>query len=92
MTFQKFYYATMPGLGNVAVSRHAQDQAAEHGVTEEVFQRVLERGTDRPDGLEVVWREEAGIRLVILLRPEPFRGAALVKTVYRVERQATARK
>jgi hypothetical protein len=90
--FEKFYYAGVPGLGNVAVSRHAQDRAAEDGISEEIFQRVLQCGKDRPDGLSTVWREELGIRLVILRRPEPFRGASLVTTVYRVDRSATARK
>jgi hypothetical protein len=92
VTFKKFYYANVPDLGNVAVSRHAQQQAEADGVTEEVFQRVLERGKDRPDGLGIVWREELGVRLVILLHPEPYCGAALVKTIYRVQRQAMARK
>lgn len=92
MSFSKYYFADVPGLGNVAVSRHAQEQAAEHGISEDVFQRVLERGTDRPDGLGVVWREDVGIRLVIILRPEPFRGAALITTLYPVRRQASARK
>jgi hypothetical protein len=92
MAVEKFYYPAVPGLGNVAVSRHAQEQAEVHGISEEIFQRVLQRGQDRPDGMGTVWREDSGVRLVIIQRPEPFRGAALVKTVYRVERQATARK
>lgn len=92
MAFKQFYFTGVPGLGNVVVSHHAQQRAAEDGITEEVFQRVLERGTDRPDGLGAVWRESPGIRLVIVRRPDPFRGACLVTTCYRIERQATARK
>lgn len=92
MAFQKFYFAAVPGLGNVAVSRHAQEQAEGHGISEEVFQRVLELGTDRPDGLKTVWREGLGIRLVILRRPEPFRGASLITTVYKVKAQAATRR
>lgn len=92
MTFAKFYFTDVPGLGNVAVSRHAQDRAAEDGITEDAFARALERGKDRPDGLATLWREDGGVRLVIVRRPEPFRGAALVTTVYRVQKQATARK
>ncbi len=92
MSFEKYYFTEVPGLGNVAVSRHAQEQAEKHGVSELVFQRVLERGTDRPDGQGVLWREDVGIRLVIIRRPEPFSGASLVTTLYPVQRQATARK
>lgn len=92
MTFAKFYFTGVPALGNVAVSRHAQEKAAEDGITEEMFQRVLEHGKDRPDGLGTIWREAPGIRLVIVRRPDPFQGAALVTTAYRINRQATARK
>lgn len=92
MAFKKYYFTEVPGLGNVAVSRHAQEQADKQGITEAVFWRVLQQGKDRPDGLGTVWREAVGIRLVILRRPEPFRGAMLVTTVYRVQGQATVRK
>lgn len=83
----KHFYRDVPGLGNVAVSRHAQSRASEDHISEEEFQRVL-LSPDTPDVLEnqeILWRERAGIRLVILMTPEPFRGARLVKTMFRVE-------
>jgi hypothetical protein len=88
------FYRDVPGLGNVAVSRHAQGRAEEDGISQEAFDRVLLEPltADVPDGAEIVWRERDGIRLVILTNPTPNRGAVLVKTVYRVEAQAKARK
>ena len=88
------FYREVPGLGNVAVSRHAQGRAEEDGISQEAFDRVLldPLTADVPDGAEIVWRERDGIRLVILTNPTPNRGAVLVKTVYRVEAQAKARK
>jgi hypothetical protein len=88
------FYRDVPGLGNVAVSRHAQGRAEEDGISQEAFDRVLLEPltVDVPDGAEIVWRERDGIRLVILTNPTPNRGAVLVKTVYRVEAQAKARK
>ena len=88
------FYRDVPGLGNVAVSRHAQGRAGEDGISLEAFDRVLLEPltADVPDGAEIVWRERDGIRLVILTNPTPNRGAVLVKTVYRVEAQAKARK
>ena len=90
----KHFYRDVPGLGNVAVSRHAQARADEEGISQEAFDRVLlsPLKADVPDGLDVLWRERDGIRLVILLNPTPNLGAKLVKTVYRVEAQAVARR
>jgi hypothetical protein len=45
---------------------------------------------DIPDGADVLWRERDGLRIVILTNPTPNTGAKLVKTVYRIERQARA--
>lgn len=88
------FYRDVPGLGNVAVSRHAQARAAEDGISQEAFDRVLlfplrEDVYESPD---ILWRERDGIRLVILTNPTPNLGAKLVKTVYRVKAQARARK
>ena len=79
----------VPGLGNVAVSRHAQARAREDGISQEAFDRVLlvPLTPDVPDGADILWRERDGIRLVILTNPTPNRGAKLVKTVY-LEAQA----
>jgi hypothetical protein len=86
------YYPNVPGLGNVAVSRHAQDRMHEDGIAEDTFRDALMEGETIPDGQDVVCREKNGIRIVILRRPEPFTGAMLAKTVYRVEGGAQARK
>lgn len=83
------YYPDVPGLGNVAVSRHAQSQLDEHKIPPEVFESVLQTGRDVPEPGGITRREGKGIVLVILQRPEPFRGAMLVKTVFRVKAQAT---
>jgi hypothetical protein len=84
------FYRDVPGLGNVAVSRHAQARAEEEGISQEAFDRVLLSPItpDVPDGLDVVWRERDGIRLVVLTNPTPNVGAKLIKTVYRVGAQA----
>ena len=46
----KHYYANVPGLGNVAVSRYAQDRLAEDGISEREFEAVLLRGDSVPRG------------------------------------------
>src|SRR5689334_21021054 len=86
------FYRNVPGLGNVAVSRHAQSQMISAGITQEAFDKALLQPTrpDIPDGADVLWRERDGLRIVILTNPTPNTGAKLVKTVYRVERQARA--
>jgi len=88
------FYRDVPGLGNVAVSRHAQARAEEDGISQEAFDRVLlsPLTPDVQEGADIVWRERDGIRLVILMNPTPNTGAKLVKTMYRVEAQAKARK
>jgi hypothetical protein len=84
------YYPDVPGLGNVAVSRHAQAQLDLDKISEEVFADVLQDGRDIHEPGGITRREGKGIAIVILNRPEPFRGAMLVKTVFRVKAQATA--
>ena len=88
------FYRDVPKLGNVAVSRHAQQRVEEEGISQEAFDRVLLTPTrpDTPDGADILWRERDGIRLVILTNPTPNTGAKLVKTVYRIEAQAKALK
>ena len=84
----KHFYDEVPKLGNVVVSRHAQDRRKEMGITEEEFERVLLR----PNGTDIIWRERDNIRLVITTRPYPDKGAKLVKTVFRIQPQARAKK
>jgi hypothetical protein len=88
--FEKYYFEDVPGIGNVAVSRHAQERAESEGITPRAFEQALLNGTTIPEGPDILWRELNGVRLVILTRPEPFRGAALVKTCFRVQEQAKA--
>ena len=88
------FYRDVPRLGNVAVSRHAQQRAEEDGISQDAFDRVLLTPIqpDVEEGADILWRERDGIRLVILTKPTPYAGAMLVKTVYRVEAQARAHK
>jgi len=81
----------VPGIGHVAVSRHAQERAEKDRISEHTFANVLMNGKNTPDGQGVVWREASGVRVVIVLRPEPFHGAALVTTMYRIKAQARSR-
>ncbi|MBU4532009.1 MAG: DUF4258 domain-containing protein [Hoeflea sp.] len=88
----KHYYTDVKGLGNVAVSRHAQARMADDGITQENFERALLNPIwpDVEDGMDVVWRERDGLRIVILTNPTPNMGAVLVKTVYKIKPQANA--
>ena len=86
------YFPNVPGLGNVAVSRHAQERMVQDGISENELKEALLHGTTTPDGQEVIWREKGGVRVVIVKRPNPFRGAMLATTIYRVEAAAKAQK
>lgn len=88
------FFRGVARLGNVAVSRHAQAQMQRHGISEETFQDVLLRPMtpDIKEGFDIVWREGKGIRIVILTDPTPNLGAKLVKTVFKVNGQAAARR
>lgn len=79
------YFEDVPGLGNVAVSRHAQEKMTQEGITEDVFTHVLFKGKQTREMFDVVNRDGKGIRIVILLKPSPWRGAVLVKTVFRLQ-------
>ena len=83
------YFEDVPGLGNVALSRHAQTRAEQDGISEAMVLDVLLQGQDTPDG-DSTWRELKGVRLVIV-DPTPFRGAKLVTTMYRVKPPMRAR-
>jgi Domain of unknown function (DUF4258) len=76
------YFPDVPGLGNVAVSRHAQARMVEDGISEHDFKEALLNGSTTPDGQDVLWREKDGVRVVILRQPTPFKGAMLAKTVH----------
>lgn len=75
------------------MSRHAQSQMAAANITQTEFEDVLLKPirADTLDGQKVVWREKKGIRIVILLYPEPKSGAVLVKTVFKIAQQAKVR-
>jgi hypothetical protein len=87
------FYRDVPRLGNVAVTRHAQERMIEDGITQDQFEKALlePQGSDRPEGHGVIWRERDGVRIVILTDPTPNTGAKLVKTVFRVQAQARAK-
>lgn len=87
------YYRNISGLGNVAVSRHAQSKAMKHGISEEMFRHALTKpdGPDIPDGPNTVFRDRGVVRLVIVLKPEPFCGACLITTVIRKQPQEAAK-
>jgi hypothetical protein len=89
----KHYYTDVPGIGNVAITRHAQSQAENAGFNEEMVAQALMNpdGKDIPDHQGVVFRDRALLRLVIVLRPEPFAGASLVTTIIRVKPTASAK-
>ena len=86
------FFKQVKGLGNVAVSRHAQTRMQAEGISQETFEAVLlsPPRPDRLDGADILWREGKGIRIVVLTDPTPNVGAKLVKTVYRVQDQAKA--
>ena len=86
------YFPNVPGLGNVALSRHAQERMRQDGISENEFKEALLHGTTTPDGQEIVWREKGGVRVVILRKPTPFRGAMLATTTYRVKAAAMAQR
>ena len=66
---------------DVAVSRHAQAQTIEAGISQEAFDRVLLEPTrpDIPDGADILWRERDGLRLVILINPTPIEEQSSLK-------------
>ena len=86
------YFPNVPGLGNVALSRHAQERMVEDGISANELKEALLRGATTPDGQDVIWRERDGVRVVILKKPTPFRGAMLATTIYRVQAAAKAHK
>lgn len=89
---RQHYYPNVPGLGNVAVSRHAQERMDEHNISQAAFERALLTPTKEvEEDAEILWRERDNVRIVIIQRPVPFRGAKLVKTVVKVGAQAGAR-
>lgn len=89
---RKYFYEKVPGLGNVAVSRHAQSRMDELGISQEAFEDILlntPRDKDIEESGGVIWRQANGIRLIIIT-PSDFRGAKLIKTVYKIKPQGMA--
>lgn len=85
------FYKNLPGMGNVAISRHAQKRGENECITDAQVEDVLKNGKSTRESDGIIHKELNGIRLVIIERPTPFRGAKLVKTMYRVEQQALAK-
>jgi hypothetical protein len=89
---RQHYYPNVPGLGNVAVSRHAQGRMDEHNISQKAFERALFTPTNEvTEDADILWRERDNVRIVIIQRPIPFRGAKLVKTLMKIGAQAGAR-
>jgi hypothetical protein len=91
ITPRQHFYRDVKGLGNVAVSRHAQANMDGQGISQELFERVL-LSPSKPDvqeDLNTLWRERENVRLVII-NPTPNTGARLVKTVFRIKARAQA--
>ena len=86
------YFPNVPGLGKVALSRHAQERMVQDGTPRTSSKTRCCGGATTPDGQEVVWREKDGVRVVILRKPTPFRGAMLATTIYRIKAAAKAQK
>lgn len=86
----RHFYENVRGLGNVVLSRHAQARAGEERIRDEDVDRVLRLGADTTDGPHTVFREHAGIRVVVIV-PAPNRGARLVTTMYRIQQAERAR-
>jgi len=83
------FYRDVPGLGNVALSRHAQQRAIEEGITDHQVDQVFLHGKNTREAGALL-REYAGVRFV-LVEPEESHGALLVVTIYRVQTRAKAR-
>jgi hypothetical protein len=87
------FYESVPKIGNVAVSRHAQANVLEQKITERDFELALfDPNKTVREGFNTLWLERGGIRLVVVLRPEPFSGAALVTTAFRMQQNRTVEK
>ena len=84
------FYKQVPGLGNVALSHHAQAKAEAEGFSDEMVRKaLLEPDTpDIPDGHNILFRSRGQLRFVINRRPTPFRHASLVTTIIRIQPQA----
>jgi hypothetical protein len=79
-------YEQVPGVGKVAISRTAQGRVTEHAITRKQFEDALYTPVRKvPDGSNIELWEHGDVRLVVNLRPEPYRNAALVTTAYRVK-------
>lgn len=78
------FHRDVPGLGNVALSRKVLRRAEEFGFSQTKLTDLLWNGRRTPDGMAAVWRDKGGFRLVIVLRPEPYSGACLAVTLFRV--------
>ena len=81
------YMEEVPGVGDIEISRHAQDRIGPGPgqIPESVFWQVLTRGEEIREGADIVWKTGKGIRIVILLRPIPYRGRALVNTAFKLK-------
>jgi hypothetical protein len=79
-------YADVPGLGDVVLSKHAQDRLRGLGVALRTFEDALMNPLEPDvwDSTSILWREKRGLRLVIDMRTNP----KTIVTAFRVLAQA----
>lgn len=77
----KFYYQKVDGLGDIGVSRIAQNQAYQAAISDRDFEAALYRGEIRKEGFTRVYRELNDIRLRIDYSAESFKGIGMVTEV-----------
>jgi hypothetical protein len=85
----KHFYRDVPRFGNVAVSCTRRPAWRRTASLKKVFDKALFEPTrpDVPDGMDILWRERNGLRIVIITNPTPNTEAKLLKTVYCVQGQ-----
>ena len=89
--FSQHLFNNVPNLGRVAVSYHAQERAFKDGISEEMFKDALYNGTRIPDGVDSLFIDKGMIRIVVVLRPKPFRGAKLAVSVFKKQPEKKTR-
>ena len=82
---RKYYYSNIPHLGNIAVSRHAQSRLDEYKISQSIFEDILYNGKETKEGFNILHKDSHGIRLIIILNPDPPTGAKLISTIIKLK-------
>src|SRR5262245_56966154 len=81
---RRYFYKNIPKLGSVAISRHALSQLDAQDISQVDFELVLRDEKNQvEEGRDVVIRSGQGMRIVILLHPQPYKGERLVVSVHK---------